>query len=72
MKSIFISIFLENISLVRIIPAILVTNGFMILLYTVEFQEQNGRMIIYQIHNVISRVYTSMCVFVINAFKSTY
>ena len=52
--------------------AILVTNGFVILLYTVEFQEQNGRMIIYQMHNVISRVYTGMCVFVINAFKSTY
>ena len=58
-------------TIVRIMLAILVTNGFMILLYTVEFQEQNGRMIIYQMHNVISRVYTSMCVFVINAFKST-
>ena len=30
------------------------------------------RMIIYQMHNVISRVCTSMCVFVINAFKSSY
>ena len=66
MKLIFISILY-----VRIMLAILVTNGFMILLYTVEFQEQNGRMIIYQMHNVISRVCTSMCVFVINAFKST-
>ena len=27
--------------IVRIMLAILVTNGFMILLYTVEFQEQN-------------------------------